>query len=100
MPAIKSIVVLPNHIKKFIAAIKPLVGHTLSTKLNDSGNTPVSISNVVNPPVLENSCTNNIENAAAITKFGIYIIVLKNVVPLSFNLNEVNHNAINNETIT
>ena len=76
IPAINKMVVFPNHIKKFIDAIKPLVDHALSTNENVSGTNPDSNSILVTGPLLANNLKNNNENADAMTKLGIYMTVL------------------------
>jgi hypothetical protein len=54
---------------------------------------------LITGPLAANICKNNIENALAITKLGMYMIVLKKPVPFIFNLVDVNHKAKSNEII-
>ena len=63
-------VVLPNHIKKFMKATKILVAQILEKKRNGSFNIPHDINNLLIGPLSENNAKNNIEKADAMIKFG------------------------------
>ena len=84
-------VVLPNHIRQFIKAMSPLVLPTCDRNLYGSEIKPICISRLFIGPPSANNVKNNSENAEAIIRFGRYITVLKNLVPLSFKLTSENH---------
>ena len=91
IPAISRMVVLPNHIRQFINAMSPLVLPTCDRNLYGSEMKPICISRLFIGPPSANNVKNNSENAEAIIRFGRYITVLKNLVPLSFKLTSENH---------
>ena len=70
MPAIKRIVVLPNHIRQFIRAISPLALPVFARNLYGSEMIPICIKIELIGPPSENSVKNNMENADAMIRFG------------------------------
>ena len=95
----RRIVVLPNHIRQFIKAISPLALPACERNLYGSDMKPICISSEFIGPESENNVKNKSENAEAIIRFGRYITILKNLVPLSFKLTSENHAPSNNERI-
>ena len=69
--AISRIVVLPNHIRKFISATSPRAPATDDRKRNGSFRMPILISAWLTGPLAENSAKNNIAKADAMIRFGI-----------------------------
>ena len=99
IPAISRIVVLPNHIRKFMKDTSDLELYMLEKNLNGEDNIPICISMELIRPPSENKVKNNIANADAMIRFGRYITVLKNLCPLSLRLGFENQDANSRETI-
>ena len=70
IPAIRRMVVLPNHIRQFINAIKPLALPVCDKNLYGSEINPICINRELIGPPSANNVKNNIENADAIIRFG------------------------------
>ena len=70
IPAIKRMVVLPNHIRQFIRAISPLALPVFAKNLYGSEIIPICIKIELIGPPSENSVKNNMENADAMIRFG------------------------------
>ena len=70
IPAIRRMVVLPNHIRQFISAIRPLALPVWDKNLYGSEINPICIKRELIGPASENSVKNNMENADAIIRFG------------------------------
>ena len=69
--AISKIVVFPNHIKKFMSAIRPLAPTTDDKNLIGLLIKPIDCKNELIGPMSENNAKNNIEKALAIIRLGI-----------------------------
>ena len=69
--AISRMVVLPNHIKKFISAISPRVPATLERKRNGSLRMPAEISAALTGPLSEKRAKNSMANAEAMIRLGM-----------------------------
>ena len=91
IPAIKRIVVLPNHIRQFINAISPLALPALDKNLYGVSINPICISIELIGPPSENNVKNNMENADAMIRFGRYTTVLKKRVPFNLRRTSENH---------
>ena len=91
IPAIKRIVVLPNHIRQFINAISPLALPALDKNLYGVSINPICISIELMGPPSENNVKNNMENADAMIRFGRYTTVLKKRVPFNLRRTSENH---------
>jgi hypothetical protein len=70
IPAIRRMVVFPNHIRQFISAISPLALPVWDKNLYGSEINPICIKRELIGPASENKVKNNIENADAIIRFG------------------------------
>ena len=71
MPAISKMVVLPNHIRKFIRATRPRTVYCLSKKGMGWSAMPSCIISWLMGPTLENRVKNSIEKAEAMIRLGI-----------------------------
>ena len=71
MPAISRIVVLPNHIKKFIRLIRMRTETFRPRKLTLLSTMPWASSTWLIGPTGENRVKNSIEKAAAMMRFGM-----------------------------
>ena len=71
MPDIRRIVVLPNHIMKFMMQMSARVQSTLAKKRMGSRVIPTFIKMLFIGPPSENKVKNSIANAAAMIRFGI-----------------------------
>ena len=91
IPAIRRIVVLPNHIRQFISAISPLALPALDKNLYGVSINPICISIELIGPPSENNVKNNMENADAMIRFGRYTTVLKKRVPFNLRRTSENH---------
>ena len=71
MAAISMMVVLPNHIRKFIRPISPRLPHTVFKKLMGASIQPMLCSTAFTGPLSENSAKNSIAKAEAMIRLGI-----------------------------
>ena len=71
MPDISRMVVLPNHIRKFISPTSPRVPATEERKRNGSCVTPMDISAAFTGPLSENRVKNSMEKADAMMRLGM-----------------------------
>ena len=69
--AISMMVVLPNHIRKFIRPISPRLPHTVFKKLMGSLIQPMLCSTAFTGPLSENSAKNSIAKAEAMIRLGM-----------------------------
>ena len=64
-------VVLPNHIRKFISETRPRVPTTVERKRNGSLMMPAEISAALTGPLSEKRAKKSMANAEAIIRFGM-----------------------------
>ena len=69
--AISMMVVLPNHIRKFIRPISPRLPHTVFRKLMGASIQPMLCSTAFTGPLSENSAKNSIAKAEAMIRLGM-----------------------------
>ena len=69
--AISMMVVLPNHIRKFIRPTKPRLPHTLVRNVMGALMSPMLISTALTGPLSENRAKNNMAKAEAMIRLGI-----------------------------
>ena len=69
--AISMMVVLPNHIRKFIRPIRPRLPQTLFRKLKGSLRMPMPTSAAFTGPLSENRAKNSMANAEAMMRLGM-----------------------------
>ena len=69
--AISRMVVLPNHIRKFISETRPRVPTTVERKRNGSLMMPAEISAALTGPLSEKRAKKSMANAEAIIRFGM-----------------------------
>ena len=70
MPAIRRIVVFPNHMTKFMKATSVLTAVTFDMNLNGSLMTPSCTSTEFTGPVSANNVKNSMDMALAMIRFG------------------------------
>ena len=70
MPAIRRIVVFPNHIRQFMKATRPLTEPTCAMKSYGSLNRPMFTRIELIGPVFANMVKNSIAKAEAMIRFG------------------------------
>ena len=71
MAAISMMVVLPNHIRKFIRPTRPRLPHTVFKKLMGVLIQPMLSSTAFTGPLSENRAKNSIAKAEAMIRLGI-----------------------------
>ena len=71
MAAISMMVVLPNHIRKFIRPIRPRLPQTVFRKLNGCLRMPMPISTALTGPLSEKRAKNSMANADAMIRLGM-----------------------------
>ena len=71
MAAISMMVVLPNHIRKFIRPIRPRLPQTVFRKLNGCLRMPMPISAALTGPLSEKRAKNSMANADAMIRLGM-----------------------------
>ena len=71
MAAISMMVVLPNHIRKFIRPMSARLPQTVFRKLMGSERVPMLISTALTGPLSENSAKNSMANAEAMIRLGM-----------------------------
>ena len=97
IPDIKRMVVLPNHINQFANDRIPLDQPVLSVKKMVF---PVSASKIwLIGPLFPKSMRKSIPKAAAMTRFGMYMMALKKPEHLTLSLESVNQIAKSKEII-
>ena len=69
--AISMMVVLPNHIRKFIRPISPRLPHTVFRKLMGASIQPMLSSTAFTGPLSENSAKNSMAKAEAMIRLGM-----------------------------
>ena len=69
--AISRMVVLPNHMRKFIRPTSPRVPATLDKKRNGSSRKPAETSAALTGPLSENKAKNSMAKAEAIMRLGM-----------------------------